>query len=198
LKLIGITGGIATGKSTVAKLIQNSGHPVIDADLIGHKALEKESIKQRVIKELGDVLNNYGMIDRKKLGALVFENPKKLRILNNILHPEMIRMILEMSKKLGELSKEVFVEAAVLFEMKLDKYTDFIVITDCPDELRVERLMKRDHLSFEEAKKRITLQLSRDEFLKRADWVIDTSRNIENTLEQVFKMLKLRPWSAKI
>jgi len=198
LKLIGITGGIATGKSTVAKLIRNNGYPVIDADLIGHKVLEKRNIKRRVIKEFGDVLNSNGEIDRKKLGALVFENHKNISILNGILHPEMVKMILEKSEELGRSNEEVFVEAAVLFEMKLDRYTDFVIITDCPDEIKIERLMKRDHLSFEESKKRVALQLSREEFLKRADWVIDTSKNIKYTLEQVFKMLKLKPWSDKI
>ncbi len=198
MKLIGITGGIATGKSTVAKLIRNNGYPVIDADLIGHKVLEKRNIKRRVIKEFGDVLNSNGEIDRKKLGALVFENHKNISILNGILHPEMVKMILEKSEELGRSNEEVFVEAAVLFEMKLDRYTDFVIITDCPDEIKIERLMKRDHLSFEESKKRVALQLSREEFLKRADWVIDTSKNIKYTLEQVFKMLKLKPWSDKI
>jgi len=151
-----------------------------------------------VIKEFGDVLNSNGEIDRKKLGALVFENHKNISILNGILHPEMVKMILEKSEELGRSNEEVFVEAAVLFEMKLDRYTDFVIITDCPDEIKIERLMKRDHLSFEESKKRVALQLSREEFLKRADWVIDTSKNIKYTLEQVFKMLKLKPWSDKI
>lgn len=198
MKLIGITGGIATGKSTVAKMIRRKGYPVIDADLIGHEVLEKRNIKRRVIKKFGDVLDRNGKIDRKKLGALVFENHKNISILNDILHPEMVKMILEMSEELGRSNEEVFVEAAVLFEMKLDRYTNFVIITDCPDEVKIERLMKRDHLNFEESKKRVAFQLPREEFLKRADWVIDTSKNIKYTLEQVFKMLKLKPWSDKI
>ncbi len=198
MKLIGITGGIATGKSVVAGLIKTKGYPVINADKVGHQVLEMESVKKTLIKEFGDILGSRGKVDRKKLGDIVFEDREKLKVLNGILHPKMVNMILKKSEEIKELNEEIFVEAAVLFEMGLDKHTDFIVVTDCPDEVRIERLMKRDRLSFDEAKKRVNFQSPREFFLKKADWVIDTSKDFENTSKQVFKMLNLRPWSDKI
>ncbi len=198
MKLIGITGGIATGKSVVAGLIKTKGYPVIDADKVGHQVLEMESVKKTLIKEFGDILDPHEKVDRKKLGDIVFEDREKLKVLNGILHPKMVNVILKKSEEIKELNKEIFVEAAVLFEMGLDKHTDFIVVTDCPDEMRIERLMKRDRLSFNEAKKRVNFQSPREFFLKKADWVIDTSKDFENTSKQVFKMLNLRPWSDKI
>ncbi|HEU23859.1 MAG: dephospho-CoA kinase [Mesoaciditoga sp.] len=196
-KIIGITGGIATGKSAISGYLRSLGYPVIDADAIGHEILEREDVRREINERIGNVESN-GKIDRKKLGSIVFSDRDKLKILNEITHPRIIRAILDEVDSLSEMNKEIFVEAAVLFEMNFDKYTDFIIVTDCPDDVRIERIMQRDRLSYDEAVMRIKSQMSREEYIKRADFVIDTSGNIHDTLEKVFEMLKRKPWCDKI
>ncbi|MGC9139431.1 dephospho-CoA kinase [Athalassotoga sp.] len=196
-KIIGITGGIATGKSAISGYLRSLGYPVIDADAIGHEILEREDVRREINERIGNVESN-GKIDRKKLGSIVFSDRDKLKILNEITHPRIIRAILNEVDSLSEMNKEIFVEAAVLFEMNFDKYTDFIIVTDCPDDVRIERIMQRDRLSYDEAVMRIKSQMSREEYIKRADFVIDTSGNIHDTLEKVFEMLKRKPWCDKI
>ncbi len=197
MKFIAITGGIGTGKSTVTKFIREKGYITIDADEVGHEALKEKEIKMLVSKEFGIPLDKNGEINRKKLGRIVFSERKKLNQLNSILHPQIVKMILDKLHSLSNI-EEVFVEAAVLFEMKLDRYADYIIVTDCPDELRMDRIMKREHISRREALLRIKTQLSREEFLKRADYVINTSKSLQYTLNQVSILLQLKPWSDKI
>ncbi len=196
--LIGITGAIASGKSTVSKFIENMGYPVINTDEIGHEVLEWYEVKRSIVKNFGVSLDPNGKVNRKELAEMVFSNPEKLRLLNEIMHPRMLKVILKRFKELSKSHDDVFVEAAVLFEMGLKKYVGYVIVTDCPDEIKIERLIKRNGMSFEEAKRRLDLQLSRKEFLKKSDFVIDTSNGIECTLKRVSNMLKLKPWSGKI
>lgn len=196
--MIGITGSIASGKSTVSKFVENEGYPVINADKVGHEVLEWDEIKKNIVENFGVSLEPSGKVNRKKLAEMIFSNPQKLKLLNEIMHPKMLEMILKRSERLSKSCKNVFVEAAVLFEIGLEKYVNYIIVTDCPDEIKIRRLIERNHMSFEEARKRLNSQLSREEFLKKADFVIDTSDGIEWTREQVSNMLKLRPWSGKI
>lgn len=197
-KVIGITGGIATGKSVVARHLRSLGYPVIDADLVGHEILERTDVKCEVSEKIGNVIGTDGRVNRRKLGSIVFSDKEKLKILNEITHPRIVQTILEEIEALSQLNEEIFVEAAVLFEMKFEKYIDFIIVTDCPDDLRVKRIMERDKLSFEDAMMRINSQMSREEYLRKADFVIDTSGSIEDTLEKVFEMLRKKPWCDKI
>ncbi len=199
MKIVAITGGIATGKSTVAKFVKEMGYHVIDADKVGHEILKKDDVKELLIKEFGISLNEKNEIDRKTLGKIVFSDRKKLELLNSIIHP---RIVSEILKEISQLSKEgvreVFVEAAVLFEMKFDRYVDYVIVTDCSNELRISRLMKRNHISREEAIARLKAQLKREEFLKRANYVINTSKSLKHTFNQVSDLLNLKPWSDKI
>lgn len=197
LKLIAITGGIATGKSAVSRYLRTLGYPVIDADMIGHEVLELDDVKKSLIQEFGKITDIEGKIDRKQLGKIVFSEPEKLKTLDSITHCRIVEMILNQARELGKMSDEVFIEAAVLFEMGLDKYVDFIIVTDCPDEIRIHRMILRDHLSAEEADKRLKAQLPREEYLKRADFVIETSEELEKTFEKVFEMVKNKPWNSE-
>ncbi|BBJ28519.1 dephospho-CoA kinase [Athalassotoga saccharophila] len=196
-KIIGITGGIATGKSIISGYLRSLGYPVINADLIGHEVLEREDVKREINERIGNVESD-GKIDRKKLGSIVFSNWDKLKILNEITHPRIIDAILNEVRGLSAMNEEIFVEAAVLFEMGLDRYTNFIIVTDCPDDLRIKRIMERDKLSYDAAVMRIKSQMPREEYIKRADFVIDTSGDVQDTLEKVFEMLKRKPWCDKI
>ncbi len=195
MKRIAITGGIASGKSTVSAYIVKMGYDVIDADEIGHELLKEDDVKMEVVAKTGVSLTD-GEIDRKALANIVFNDVEKLKILNSILHVRIVKRVLERFDSYD--ANEVFVEAAVLFEMKLDRYVDFVVVTDCPDEIRIKRLMERNNFSEKEALVRIRSQMSREEFLKRADHVIDTSKTLKHTFEEVSKLLQLKPWSDKI
>ncbi len=195
MKKIAITGGIASGKSTVSDFVRGRGYAVINADEIGHKMLQIEDVKTEIISKFHVPLKN-GEVDRKALGKTVFGDRKKLEILNAILHPRIVSSIVKIFETSKE--KEIFVEAAVLFEMGLDKYVDFVIVTDCPDEIRIKRLIERNGFSEAEALSRLHAQMSREEFLKRADYVIDTSKSLKQTFEEVSKLLQLKPWSDKI
>lgn len=198
MKLIAITGGIATGKSVISRYLRSLGYPVIDADVIGHEVLDREDVKLQIVSHFGDVLDLDGNVDRKKLGLIVFSDKDKLRELDEITHEKITDEILHQAKELSIVNDEIFVEAAVLFEMELDKYVDFVIVTDCPDEMRIQRIISRDHLSYQEALKRINSQMSRSEYLKKADLIIDTSGEMNETLEQIFEMLNKKPWCGKI
>jgi dephospho-CoA kinase len=200
LKVVGITGGIATGKSTVAKFIEKMGYVVIDADEVGHEVLKADDVKATVAKKFNLSLDENGEVDRKILGSIVFSDRRKLELLNSILHPKMLNVIIDEIKTFSNMGnvEEVFVEAAVLFEMKLDQHVDYVVVTDCSDELRINRLMRRNHISRKEAISRIKSQLERGEFLKRADYVVNTSKSLKHTFKQVSILLQLKPWSDKI
>ncbi|MGC8544959.1 MAG: dephospho-CoA kinase [Athalassotoga sp.] len=198
VKLIAITGGIATGKSVISRYLRSLGYPVIDADVIGHEVLDREDVKAQIIAHFGDVLDLDGNVDRKKLGLIVFSDKDKLRELNEITHQKITDEILNQAKELAIVNDEIFVEAAVLFEMGLDKCVDFVIVADCPDEMRIQRMILRDHLNYQEALKRIHSQMQREEYLKRADLIVDTSGDINRTFDQIFEMLNKKPWCGKI
>ncbi|MGC9214189.1 dephospho-CoA kinase [Athalassotoga sp.] len=198
VKLIAITGGIATGKSVISRYLRSLGYPVIDADVIGHEVLNREDVKVQIMAHFGDVLDLDGNVDRKKLGLIVFSDKDKLKELDEITHQKITDEILNQAKELEIANDEIFVEAAVLFEMGLDKCVDFVIVADCPDEMRIQRMILRDHLNYQEALKRIHSQMQREEYLKRADFVVDTSGDINRTFDQIFEMLNKKPWCGKI
>ncbi len=198
MKLIAITGGIATGKSVISRYLRSLGYPVIDADVIGHEILEHKDVKSQIVAHFGDVLDLDGKIDRKRLGLIVFSDKDKLKELDEITHQKIADEILKQAKELGIVNDEIFVEAAVLFEMGLDKCVDFVIVADCPDEMRIKRMILRDHLNCQEALKRIHSQMQREEYLKKADFVVDTSGDINRTFDQIFEMLNKKPWCGRI
>ncbi len=166
--------------------------------MIGHEVLNREDVKVQIMAHFGDVLDLDGNVDRKKLGLIVFSDKDKLKELDEITHQKITDEILNQAKELEIANDEIFVEAAVLFEMGLDKCVDFVIVADCPDEMRIQRMILRDHLNYQEALKRIHSQMQREEYLKRADFVVDTSGDINRTFDQIFEMLNKKPWCGKI
>jgi len=185
---LGLTGGIASGKSFVAARLREMNFRVLDADQLGHKLLEPgQSAYEPVVREFGDeILRPDKSIDRKKLGAIVFADPQKLAKLNSILHP---RIEEAMRAQFAEWEKEnpsdpVFVEAALLIEAGMHKRLDGLVVAWCRAEQQFERLVARG-LTETEARRRIALQMPNDEKLKHATYTIDTSGTMEDTQTQV-------------
>ena len=185
---LGLTGGIASGKSFVAARLREMNFRVLDADQVGHKLLEPgQPAYEPVVEEFGnEILRSDKSVDRKKLGAIVFVDPQKLARLNSILHP---RIEQSMRTEFAQWEKEnprdpVFVEAALLIEAGIHRGLDGLVVVWCKPEQQIERLVARG-LAESEARRRIALQLPNGEKLKHATYAIDTSGTIENTQTQV-------------
>lgn len=188
---VGITGSIASGKSTVSRRLKDRGIPVIDLDKVGHEVLRKRHEGfEPVVEAFGEgVLGSDGEIDRKKLGALVFADPRAREKLNAIVHPlirdEEARRVEAMAAA-GE--GAVATEAALLIETGQRERFDFFVVVGCDPETQIARLMKRDGGSREDAVRRIQAQLSFEEKKAQADWVIDTSGEKEHTLAETDRL----------
>jgi dephospho-CoA kinase len=181
--VIGLTGGIGTGKSEAARILRELGGVIINADQVGHEAYTPHSeIWQEVVKAFGeDILQPNGEIDRKKLGGIVFSDAEQLARLNRIMHPRMAKMVAEQIQQLGERGTiVVVVEAALLFEAGWDSLVDEVWTTDSPEELVMGRLQARNGLSEEEARRRIGAQMSAAQRRRRSDVVIDNSGNLED------------------
>ena len=185
-----ITGSIASGKSTVVNLLKERGFSVIDADLIAHEQLE--ICKREIIEVFGEqILDEAGKIDRKKLGAIVFREPKKLKNLEQILHPKIKAEILSKALQLECLGQVYFVDIPLFFEKK-ERYAEFknVVVIYAPKELLLSRLMSRNALSLEDAKARAELQMDIEQKKKMAKFVIDNSNDRENLKLELEKFLK--------
>ncbi len=193
MKRIGITGGIASGKSAVAGMLRELGFRVIDADRVGHEVIEPGTpAYDEIVREFGaSVVGADGRIDRGKLGAIVFADAEKLGRLNNIVHPrveeEMVRQFAEWEK--SDVKDAAFVEAALLVEAGYQKNLDGLVVAWCKPEQQVERLIARG-LSEVEARRRIASQMPVEEKLKFATVKIDCSGTLEETRRQVEELAK--------
>ncbi|MXZ90898.1 MAG: dephospho-CoA kinase [Chloroflexi bacterium] len=178
---IGLTGGIGSGKSAVANLLQQLGASIIDADRLGHEAYTPDSEAWRqVVAAFGeDIVTAQGEIDRRKLGAIVFADPDQLARLNGIMHPLMAGMVAERKARLKADGESVaVVEAAVLFEAGWDSLVDEVWTTNASTDAVVERLRQRSGLSEEEARKRINSQMPAEERNRRSDVVVDNSADL--------------------
>jgi dephospho-CoA kinase len=184
---IGLTGGIASGKSTVAAMLRERGFAVLDADSLAHKLIEPgQAAYAEVLREFGpSILDANGGVDRGKLGAIVFTDHEKLERLNGIVHPRVKAEILRQFEEWSRNGKPAaFVEAALLVEAGYVKELDGLVVAWSRPEQQVARLRERG-LSEEEARKRIAAQLPVEEKLKLATEKIDCSGPLEETRRQV-------------
>ena len=185
-----ITGSIASGKSTVINLLKERGFSVIDADVIAHEQLE--ICKGEIVEVFGEqILNEAGKIDRKKLGAIVFNEPKKLKNLEQILHPKIKAEILSQASQLERLGQVYFVDIPLFFEKK-ERYAEFknVAVIYAPKELLLSRLMSRNGLNLEDAKARVELQMDIEQKREMAKFVIDNSNDRENLELELEKFLK--------
>ena len=186
----GLTGGIATGKSSALATFVRLGAVGIDADRLGHRVIEKgRPAYLEAVREFGSrmILAADGEIDRKKLGAIVFADEAKLKRLNAIVHPRVFEEPqLETDAALAARSHPiVMVDASLMIETGSYRRYDKIVVVFCAPEIQLSRLMARDHLTSEEAIQRISRQLPSEEKLKYAHYRIETSGTLEDTRRQV-------------
>jgi dephospho-CoA kinase len=185
---LGLTGGIASGKSAVAALLREMGFSVLDADSVSHKLMEPgQPAHDEILQQFGSELATAdGRIDRAKLASIVFAEPAKLTRLNAILHPRVEHIIFRQFDEWQRngVRDAVFVEAALLIEAGIGKKLDGLVVAWCEPEQQLERLRARG-MSEVEAKRRIAAQLPLEEKLRQATYTIDCSGSLEETRAQV-------------
>ena len=185
---IGLTGGLASGKTFVGRALSEMGCFLIEADELGHQVMAKGAeAYQPILDEFGaDILNQQGEIDRRKLGSIVFENPGLLKKLNAIVHPAVRVRSTQLAEAFVRREPRgiIVYEAAILIETGSFRDYDRLIVASCTKEQQVERAILRDHLTREEVESRLRRQMPLEEKVKYADYVIDTSGTKEHTLEQ--------------
>ena len=198
--VIGLTGGIGTGKSTVSQILQEKKFPVIDLDTISHEVIKIPKVIEKIVENFGkEVLENSGnfenennatRISREKLGKIIFENKEKRLLLNSIMHPEILHTMREQISKYKKNNKIIFVEIQLLFEVQWEKEFDYILLISAKKNTQIRRILERDKRSENDALNIINSQLPLDEKKKRSDFVIENDGNIEELKEKIDKFLE--------
>lgn len=183
---IGLTGGIGSGKTTVAKVFETLGIPVYYADTATKRLMHSDpQLKASIIKNFGEASYKNGMLDRKYIAAIVFNNEEKLALLNSLTHPVTIADADHWISQ--QTSPYIIKEAALLFETEAGKHLDLFIGVSAPLKLRIERVMKRDGASEEEVINRINRQMNEEEKMRRCDFVI-MNNNEELIIPQVLAL----------
>ncbi|AMM89954.1 dephospho-CoA kinase [Bacillus pumilus] len=190
--VIGLTGGIASGKSTVSQMIKEKGIRVVDADIIAKEAVSKGSaVLHQIVQIFGEeVLLPNGELNRQQLGAIIFSDEEKRKKLNAIVHPEVRKEMLKQRDE-GVSNNETFVvlDIPLLFESKLEGLVDRIIVVYTTPELQLSRLMNRNDLSEEEALNRIHSQQPLEEKCQKADRVIENTKDLAFIRKQLENIL---------
>jgi dephospho-CoA kinase len=185
---VGLTGGIATGKTTVASMLRDRDVPVLDADPLGHELLEPgQAAYEETVAAFGrEVLDAGGKVNRAKLGSIIFADTQKRARLNQILHPRILNILQKWFAALDEPEGPEFavVEAALIVEAGYNRNLDKLIVCWCRPDQQLERLTLRG-LSMQEVQQRIGAQMPPDEKRKLADEAIDCSGSLEETQQQV-------------
>ncbi len=190
--IIGLTGSIASGKSTVAKMIESYGLPIVDADVVARQVVEPGTPTLNKIAEAfgPEVIAHDGSMDRAKVGSIIFHNEEMRKTLNGIIHPaireEMLRQRDEFIS-FGE--KNIFMDIPLLFESKLEHFVEKIIVVSVKKEVQLQRLMERNGYSEEEANARIATQIPVKEKEQLADAVIHNNGTREDTAIQLQNIL---------
>ncbi|SOC03146.1 dephospho-CoA kinase [Ureibacillus xyleni] len=191
--IIGLTGSIASGKSTVANMLKEYGLPIVDADLVARQVVEPGTeTLQKIADAFGqDVLTADGAMDRAKVGSIIFHDESKRKVLNDIIHPAIrSEMLRQRDEHVANGEKTVIMDIPLLFESKLQHYVEKILVVSVSEETQLKRLIERNQLSDEEAKARISSQLPLSIKEQGADAVINNNGSIEETKQQLDDILK--------
>jgi len=192
--IVGLTGGIATGKSTVANMFKDYGIPIVDTDKLSFDLLKKDSISYvEVLSLFGeDILFTNGDINRKKLGKMIFNDDILRKKLNSIIHPKIKTIVLSEIKKYEEIGiRIIIIDVPLLFETDFIKLVDKSIVVYTTPQLQVERLMDRDSIGKDYAFTKIESQIPIEEKVKLADFVIDNSKSILTTKKEFNKIIEI-------
>ena len=182
-RAIALTGSIGTGKSTVCSLLKLHGYTVLDLDKISHEVIE--NIHSEIIDLFGESVVSGGKVDRKAIAKIVFNSPAKLRELESIIHPLIKKEVIKRSKKLDTIGINYFIDIPLFFEKRGSYNIKKSVVVYCPKETQIQRVMKRDNIDYNEALKRINLQMDIDKKAKMTDYLIDNSGDIGALTKEV-------------
>ena len=188
---IGLTGGIATGKSYVVKVLRAKGVPVIDADILARHAVERGSPGlAAVVERFGaDMLTAEGRLDRARLGALVFRDEAARRDLERIVHPIVRQGVAAFFERLPEETRFAIADIPLLYETHREGDFDKVIVVACAPGTQIERVIARDGLSREDAERRLAAQLPIEEKIRRADYVIRTDGTYAETDVQIAELV---------
>lgn len=190
MKVIGLTGGIASGKSVVSSMIKELGYQVIDTDLIARDLLTNNN---EVISEVRTFFpkcydDETKQINRHRLAEIIFNDETKRKVLNSIIHPRVKNAVLSLIKTINE--EYVFIDVPLLYEASFSTLCDEVIVVYITYEIQLERLMKRDRISKQYAHQKITSQMNLEEKKNLADYVIDNNGSIKQTNQQLIEIIK--------
>ena len=188
-KIIGLTGGIGSGKTTIANYFQSQGIPIYIADDEAKKIMQSSEVLNEIKKIFGDSILTDNLLNRGKLAEIVFDNPEKLQQLNAIVHPAVKKNFANWVAQHQE-SPFVIYETAILFESGSYKNCDLIITVTAPLDSRIQRVISRDGASREQVLKRINAQWNDNQRIERSDFVIENS-DLEKTKQKIVKILKI-------
>ena len=194
---IGLTGGVASGKTTVSDFFKGLGIPVIDADVISHEVTQPDgSAFEEIISSFGSsILDENGLIDRKKMRAIIFDDASKKEMLERIIHPKVREEMFDSVSQSND--HYLIVSVPLLVETGMNQMMDRTLVVDCSEETQIERLMHRDKITLDEAKSILRNQTSRSNRLKAADDLIVNEKNVTlNELEK--EVLELNKRYSKL
>lgn len=190
--IIGLTGSIASGKSTVANMLKEYGLPIVDADVVARLVVEPGTpTLQKIVEAFGEeALNEDGSMNRQKVGSIIFHDEEKRKELNSIIHPAIRQeMLRQRDEHVENGAKAVIMDIPLLFESKLEHFVEKILVVSVSEETQLNRLMERNQLTVEDAKARIQSQLPLSVKEQGANAVINNNGKIEDTAKQVETIL---------
>ena len=183
--VLGLTGNIGCGKSSVSTIFMNHGIEIVDADIVARHIFEDLDLLNKVFSTFGETIKNEdGSLNRKALGNIVFNDDEKLIALNNLTHPKIKENILK-GKKI------VAIDAALLIEDNYLPYIDKLILVTCKKDIQIKRIIARDNCTEKEAISRINSQMSQEDKAKFADYIIDNSGPFENLEQQVLEIISV-------
>ena len=190
MKLIGLTGGIGAGKSTVSDYLKQKGYPVLDADLVAREIVEPGT---ETLSELSrafgeEILNPEGSLNRGVLAKIVFTDANKKLLMDRIMHGKVIDILLSRAKAMTD-EPVVFIDVPLLFETGMDRYMDQVWMVDADEDVRIQRVMNRDGSSMEDVRKRIQYQSGRDEKIQKSHVILNNCCDRKILYEQIDERL---------
>ena len=195
MRNIAMTGGIASGKNTAASIFEELGCYTIDSDLISKQIMVPgEECYENIVSNFGtDILDENKLIIRKKLGSIIFNNPNKKELLESIVHPAIFKKQKQIRSEIfGKNSKAIVItHAALMIESGSYKEYDSLIVVTASRDVRIKRIIERDNVDFEYAEKVISNQMSDEERLSHAKFIIDNSSNRENLYNEVKRVYEL-------
>lgn len=189
--ILGLTGNIGCGKSSLSSIFNKEGIPIVDADIIARQIYDDEKLLKEVYDTFGtDIKNEDGSLNRKALGRIVFNDDQKLILLNKLTHPVIRQKVSdEIDYYKIQNNKMIILDAALLVESDYLNFIDKLLVVTCKEEIQIERIKERDNCSTEDALSRIKSQMTQEDKVKYADYIIDNSGTIDELRKKAFIFL---------